>query len=153
MRRLGLVVALALAIPTFASAGVHNMAGCGLGAMVFDQNEKGPQIVAVTLNAVGSQTIGITIGTSGCTKSGKVVKGMETMAFAETNFPSLKRDMASGQGQYLDSFASLYGYKTAEQKAEFCKWVQARYETLVPTPETTAVEMLQRLESELPRQS
>lgn len=153
MRRLVLIMTVLMAVPALSSAGVHRMAGCGFGEMMVDKDETGPQILAATLNGIGSQTIGISLGTSGCTKSGKVVKGKETMAFTEANFPSLKRDMAAGQGQFLDTLASLYGYKTPEQKQGFCKWVQDKYDTLVPTPETTAVEMLERLESGLPRQS
>jgi len=153
MKKLGLVVAFVMAVPLSASAGVHNMGGCGLGTMLFEQNEQGPQILAATTNGIGSNTIAISVGTSGCTKDGRITKIAANIVFAETNFASLKRDMAVGQGQYLDSLASLYGYRTPEQKAEFSKFVQTRYETLVPTPKTTAAEMIERLDIELPVRS
>lgn len=145
---LGLMLACMVTAPAV-SAGVHNMAGCGLGAMVFAGNEKGPQVVAVTLNATGSQTFGITAGTLGCTKDGKVVKNKKRIVFAEANFPSLKREMAVGNGEYLDAFAALFDY----DDKEFGSWVRKNYTKLIPSTKTTASEMVRLIEAEIPVRS
>ncbi len=46
--------------------GTYGVAGCGLGSMVFGNQEGGIQVIAATLNGTGIQTFGITSGTSNC---------------------------------------------------------------------------------------
>src|SRR6476620_4123342 len=81
-----------------AYGGWYGMAGCGLGSLIFGPvNTPGAQILAATTNATfGSQTFGITSGTSNCVSGGVVALDREQTAFAEVNFNDLKRDMASG---------------------------------------------------------
>ncbi len=147
-KALGLALACLLTAPAV-FAGVHNMAGCGLGAIMFEDDKKGPQVIAVTLNATGSQTFGIMAGTQGCTQDGKVVKNKKRIAFAEANFPSLKREMAVGHGEYLDAFAALFDY----DDKEFGSWVQKNYKKLIPSTKTTAYEMVQLIEAQIPVRS
>ena len=145
-----LVASCAMAFSAAAQAGVHNMGGCGLGAMLFKENDKVSQVLAATTNGTfGNQTFGISTGSLGCTKDGMVKLDRERIVFAETNFASLKREMAQGQGKYLNSLASLYGYKTAEQKKAFSGLVQSKYETLIASERTTAAEMLTALDATL----
>src|SRR4051812_12106459 len=90
---LGLVPALALA------AGNHPMAGCGLGYLLFSNkdNTKVTQVLGATTNGTfGTQTFGISSGTSGCTEDGAVKFAKETELFAEVNLPNLRQDVARG---------------------------------------------------------
>jgi hypothetical protein len=130
--------------------GWYGMAGCGLGSMIFGPvNTPGAQILAATTNATfGSQTFGITSGTSNCVSGGVVALDREQTAFAEVNFTDLKHDMASGGGQYLTSFATLLGCD-AETKPALAKMVQARYEVLLPSEATTPVEMIQAVHTQI----
>jgi hypothetical protein len=119
------------------------MAGCGLGSIIFGPvNTPGPQILAATTNGTfGSQTFGITSGTSNCVSSGVVALEREQTAFAEVNFTDLKREMAAGGGEYVTSFATLLGCDDASKPA-LAKMMQARYETLLPSERTTPVELV-----------
>src|SRR5450432_2687117 len=84
-------------------------AGCGLGSMVFKDNGA-VQILAATTNGIfGNQTFAITSGTSNCAPGGVIKAQREQAAFAEVNFQDLKRNMASGGGEFLTSFATLLG--------------------------------------------
>lgn len=51
--------------------------GCGLGSMAWrGQRGIGPQVLAATTNgSFGTQTFGITFGTSGCDPDGRVTGG------------------------------------------------------------------------------
>ncbi|HAH06360.1 MAG TPA: Orotate phosphoribosyltransferase [Elusimicrobia bacterium] len=149
-----LALVVLVAMPSVALAGAQNMAGCGLGSMLFKENQMVHQIVAATTNGCfGNQTFGITTGTLGCTQDGRVAKNKERIVFVESNFISLKRDMAVGQGQYLNSLATLFGYQTPTEKEHFCKFIQTHYENLIPTETTTPIEVIERLESNLPVRS
>ena len=74
---------LAAAVLTFVAADAQaiDSTGCGLGSMAW-RGVSGPeaQILAVTTNtSTGSQTFGITFGTSGCDPDGRVTGGTQKM--------------------------------------------------------------------------
>jgi hypothetical protein len=126
------------------------MAGCGLGALIFGPvNTTGAQILAATTNTTfGSQTFGITSGTSNCVSGGVVALDREQTAFAEVNFTDLKHDMASGGGQYLSAFATLLGCTDATKPA-LAKMMQTRYEILLPSERTTPVELIEAVHAQI----
>ncbi len=144
-----LLVATGLMLPSLAMAkgGNHPMAGCGLGYVLFGNgdNSKIMQIFAATTNATsGSQTFGMTTGTSGCTEDGAVKFVKEAEVFAEVNLDTLKREMAAGQGDYVTSFARLLGVGEAETST-LISFFQTNYATLFPSASTTSGEMLASL--------
>ena len=94
------------------------MAGCGLGSMVVEDNNKWAQVGAAFLNGTGMQTFGISFGTSNCTEDGVATASREKDAFVEANLADLRRDLAVGQGEYLSSLAGLYGCQ-GERAAAF----------------------------------
>src|SRR5450755_2071456 len=104
---LGLTV---LMMPSFVMArGNHPMAGCGLGYLLLSNkdNEKSTQVLGATTNGTfGTQTFGISSGTSGCTQDGAVKMARATEVFADVNLASLRQEMATGQGDYVNTFAS-----------------------------------------------
>src|SRR5271169_4362483 len=107
---LSLIAAL---LPTLAlAAGNHPMAGCGLGYLLLSNkdNEKVTQVLGATTNGTfGTQTFGISSGTSGCTEDGAVKVARATEVFADVNLASLRQEMSAGQGEYVNTFASLLG--------------------------------------------
>jgi hypothetical protein len=133
-----------------AQAQGYGMAGCGLGALVFgNNNTTGPQILAATTNGLfGSQTFGITSGTSNCASGGIIKAQREQAAFAEVNFQDLKRNMATGGGEFLTSFATLLGCEDAA-KPELAKMTQSKYESILPTEKTTPMEMLSGVKAQI----
>ena len=155
MRKVGLGVGLALLLSLAGSVAHaqgkgYGMAGCGLGSLLFgNDNSKLMQILAATTNGTfGSTTFGITSGTSNCVEGGVVKAEREQAAFAEVNFQDLKRNMASGGGEYLTSFATLLGC-TDSAKPELAKMTQAKYETIVPSEKTTPGAMLMSVKAEI----
>ncbi len=146
----GLGIGLVMLGATAARADGFSMAGCGLGSLLFGSDDsKLMQILASTTNGTfGSQTFGITSGTSNCTSGGTVKAEREQAAFAEVNFHDLKRNMASGGGEFLTSFATLLGC-TDSAKPTFAKMAQDRYETLLPTTTTTPIQMLSSVKKEI----
>ncbi len=71
MRKLILSTGLALgalgALALSAHAAPYGEAGCGLGSMIFGDSPGFVQVLAATTNGCsGSQTFGITTGTSNC---------------------------------------------------------------------------------------
>src|SRR5216684_9197681 len=111
MKKLATLGVLVSLMPSLASArGNHPMAGCGLGYLLLSNkdNEKVTQVVGATTNGTfGSQTFGISSGTSGCTEDGTVKVARATEVYAEVNLDSLRREMAAGQGEFVNTFAKL----------------------------------------------
>jgi len=123
--------------------------GCGLGKLAWsdysNQKNIGPQVLMATTNGTfGSQTFGISTGTSGCTNDGKVMAEQKTTMFAQLNFENLSQEMAQGQGEHLASLATLMGVP-ADQHAAFFAMTQERYTTLVKTGEASPVAMVKAI--------
>jgi hypothetical protein len=139
-----------LSFSTAARAQGYGMAGCGIGALLFgNDNSKLMQILASTTNGLfGSQTFGVTSGTSNCTSGGVVKAEREQAAFAEVNFQDLKRNMASGGGEFLTSFSTLLGCEDSA-KPTFFKMTQTKYESILPATSTTPMGMLSSVKREI----
>jgi len=123
--------------------------GCGLGKLAWGdykgQKEIAPQVLMATTNGTfGSQTFGISTGTSGCTNDGKVMGQSKTIMFAEMNFENLSQEMAQGHGEHLASMATLMGVP-ADHQAEFFALTQERYTSLVKAGEASPVAMVKAL--------
>jgi hypothetical protein len=146
---LGLMAAL---LPSLAIArGNHPMGGCGLGYLLLanKDNDKVTQILGATTNGTfGNQTFGITSGTSGCTEDGAVKMARATEVYVDVNFDSLRREMASGNGEYVNTLASMLG-ATDSSRPQMVRFFQTEYQSLFPQAETTSTEMLNVLAEKL----
>ncbi len=142
MKRILLAAAVVLGA-NFAQA--QGDAGCGLGSMIIQENTKLMQILAATTNGTfGSQTFGISTGTSNC-KSQQIVRNDKAIQyFTEANQADLSREIAQGQGEKLQTLASLYGCQGDAQRA-FATKAQASYSSIVPTSDVTAEAMVQNM--------
>jgi hypothetical protein len=105
----GFVAAATLTLAAVASgADKYGPAGCGLGSLIFEPNSGFTQVLAATTNGTfGSQTFGISSGTSNCEGNGGGKASAK--AFVETNRVALAKDIARGQGETIDSLAKLAG--------------------------------------------
>jgi hypothetical protein len=128
----------------------YGQAGCGLGAMLFgSDNGTGKQILAATTNGLfGTQTFGITSGTSNCTSGGIIKAEREQAAFAEVNFQDIKANMAAGGGEFLASFATLLGCEDSS-KVTLAKMSQEKFEVIVPGTSTTPIQMLTTIKQQI----
>ena len=147
---LGVFAALAFTMSSQpVSAGKYGMAGCGLGSIIFASGQDADkaindsrvkQVLAATTNGTfGSQTFGITTGTSNCTSGGVALDDKEQLMFAEANLKQLSRDMAQGSGEYVTAFSSLMGCSV---DAGFGSHAQKNYETYFPASGTTPEQLV-----------
>jgi hypothetical protein len=126
----------------------YGTAGCGLGSMVFG-NEAGPiQILAATTNGTfGSQTFGMTTGTSNCGKGIIDVSENSSLAqFVENNMDNLAKDIARGNGESLNTLAELTGVSEAQKPAVFAK-LQANFSTIFSSEKVQVVEVVNQIVS------
>jgi hypothetical protein len=90
----------------------YGPAGCGLGSLIFEPNSGFTQIFAATTNGTfGTQTFGISSGTSNC--SDTAGGSASAKAFVETNRTALAKDIARGQGETIESLSRLGGCANA----------------------------------------
>jgi hypothetical protein len=125
--------------------------GCGLGKLVWADYSKqksiAPQVLQSTTNgASGSQTFGITSGTSGCTNDGTIMAQYKVDVFAAVNYDNLSQEMAQGGGEHLTSLAELMGI-SEEQRSEFFALAQARFASLIQSGDATPAAMIKTLQS------
>ena len=118
----------AVLFATSLSAEVHRNTGCGLGSMLIDnQNTVTKQVLAASTNVIfGNQTFGITSGTMNCNKPIVLVRNEQVEKFVADNMDSLAAEIASGNGENLDTLSTLLNIKDKEVfsqklKANFSK--------------------------------
>ena len=86
----------------------YGPAGCGLGSLIFKPDSGFTQIFAATTNgSSGTQTFGVSSGTSNCDTGAGNAKSAK--AFVQTNRAALAKDIARGRGETISSLAALAG--------------------------------------------
>lgn len=148
MKKLLIVMLLlAVAAPALAGQAASNT-GCGLGTMLWENNADGSVISqslqATTNGTFGNQTFGITSGTSGCAQPANLIKNDKLLAFTADNLDLLARDIASGQGETLDTVAELLDVPAAERPA-FGAALQSNFDQIFVTGTETAGVVLDRI--------
>lgn len=92
-------------------SGGYGSAGCGLGSMLFSPSNGFTQVFAATTNGTsGTQTFGISSGTSNCDASG--YQAGSTAAYIQTNRAALAKDSARGKGATIAGLSDLAGCKS-----------------------------------------
>jgi len=115
--------------------------------MIFKDNTPAQQILAATTNGIsGNQTFGITTGTLGCSKGGLLKASKEREVYIAANFRSLSQELAQGQGEYATTLASVMGCRK-DAVPSFLNYAKANYGSIFATPQTTATDVLQSLQS------
>ena len=132
----------------FGAVSFANDAGCGLGSMVMGKNSKVSQVLAITTNGTFSnQLLGVISVTSGCNASSIVKYKADAIKVAETNFESLKMDMARGEGEALSSIGSIFGCQS-HSLHQFSKFSQKNFSEIV-NPQSTPSQVIESLDSKL----
>jgi len=147
--RLGVAVLSLSAAPVWAAENPDTGPGCGLGKLAWgeyrNQKDIAPQVMQSTTNGTfGSQTFGISFGTSGCTNNGVIMSEHKTSVFAALNFENLSQDMARGDGEHLSSLAELMSIPR-ENRSEFYALAQLQYQSMIQSGESTPAAMLKAL--------
>jgi hypothetical protein len=114
----------------FAVSQSHENVGCGLGTMIWQGRADGSSLFqafqATTNGTFGSQTFGVTSGTSECRQPSKFVSNERLKEFVVANMDNLAKDIAQGRGETLDAFADLMQVP-AEKRPEFYRKLQMNF--------------------------
>lgn len=117
--------------------------GCGLGYQLFGE-QKGivTQIVTGTTNmSTFTQWFGITSGTSGCSKASGLVNN-DTHKFVDDNMDKLALDISKGNGESLETLATLL---KVEDKEKFATKLQENFDKLFTSEEITSGELIENI--------
>ena len=124
-----------------ANAQAYDSTGCGLGSMAWrGQSGIVPQVLAATTNGFfGTQTFGISTGTSGCDPNGRVSGGTGRMllAFLENNMEQFALDAAAGQGETLVTVAGILNV----DEASLANKLQSNFGVLFASNDVDAVDL------------
>ena len=131
MKKLILTLGVAVALAPMTSMAANSGPGCGLGKMVWDGQEgMVANVLASTTNGTfGSQTFGMTSGTSECDGDAVVSNEHQKKIFVASNADSLAMEAAQGGGMHLTSLAELMGIQEQDRDA-FFKMTQKNYDDI-----------------------
>jgi hypothetical protein len=137
-----MVASLLVAAPAMADPD----AGCGLGTVLWEGKDgKVWKLFASTTNQwAGTQTIGITLGSSGCGTGGTVKKSARVQTFVGSNFDQVARAMAVGEGETLEALAVLLEIAPSDRDV-FYRLTQSRFSTIFASERVTAGDVVTSL--------
>ena len=135
------VIASTLLLTSSLSAEVHRNTGCGLGSMIIEnQNTVAKQVLAATTNGTfGNQTFGITTGSLNCNKPYTVVSNEKIEKFVADNMDALAVDIATGNGENLDTLSTLM---QVDDKASFSKLLKANFSKIYSSADVTSADVI-----------
>jgi hypothetical protein len=111
-----------------------NSSMCGIGWKVADKISVFAASVRSTTNSYTS-SFAMTSGTSGCKRHKIVLKEQKPLYYVASNFENLKAEMAQGQGEFIQEFASVYNCPAKP----FARFLQGHYPQIISanaTPES-----------------
>jgi Protein of unknown function (DUF3015) len=122
--------------------------GCGLGSMAFQGNDGLiSQVFAATTNGTfGNQTFGITSGTSNCEQFKTFTSNETINTFVAENMDGLAKDIARGQGEYLDAFAGLIAVPESQRPAMYAS-LQAHFSQIYTSDSVSYLDVLRNIDS------
>jgi hypothetical protein len=99
------------------SFGADGSSGCGPGWFILKDNSLLSSALRFTTNTLFAPvtTIGMTFGTSNCTRHKIVLHEKETLYFVEQNFYELKNQVARGTGSHVIALAQTMGCQSDTQ--------------------------------------
>ncbi|MGM0575442.1 MAG: DUF3015 family protein [Myxococcota bacterium] len=135
------LLALVAFTPT-SHADPYGVAGCGFGAVLFDDSpSKFKQVLAATSNGLlGNQTFAITSGTSRCGEPAEEIAGAK--AFVEANRQALAHDIARGDGETIANLSSLAGCQDSKAVGAT---LQGSFPDIFPRPDVADTEVSDRV--------
>ncbi len=142
---IGLVISLMTIGLAYAGSPKDNC-GCGWGTMIFEgKTGLVHQVLAATTNgSFGNQTFGISSGTAECEKAASFASNAPLNRFVADNMDNLARDIAMGQGEYLDTLAALMEVPMGERE-DFSVTLQANFPEIYPADSVTHVEVIENI--------
>jgi hypothetical protein len=143
-----LVLFILVAATSIAEAGVARQnAGCGVGTMIFgDKDSLLFEMLATTTNGCfGNQTFGMSSGTLGCAPMKGVVSNEKINLYVADNMDNLAKDIAKGNGEYLETLALLMNVSENEKQVFFTK-LQANFNNIYTSSDVKSTEVVKNIE-------
>lgn len=142
---LGAVLACSIVCLASNAKAIDSTGGCGLGSMAW-RGQSGiiPQSLAMTTNGFfGSNTFGVTFGTSGCDPNGRITGGTGRMmlAFLEDNMEQFAMDAAAGKGETIETLAGIMNVDSDKLGKE----VQRNFAYIFPNDDVEAADVTLRV--------
>ncbi|MCP3926634.1 MAG: DUF3015 domain-containing protein [Desulfobacterales bacterium] len=129
---IALTVVAMMSAPTLANT-VAQDCGCGLGKILIGEKEGLVwNLLGTCLNATGSQTIAMSVGTFECDYGGKFVNNDKVNSFVADNLDNLAIDIASGNGESLKALAEMAEI-SAENQPVFFSQLKSNFDNIYPT--------------------
>ena len=140
------VITFVVALSGFVWAVDSKNTGCGLGSIAWEgQNGLVSQTFAATTNGTfGNQTFGITSGTSNCEQYSTFTENRKLNTYVADNMDNLARDIARGQGEYLNTLAVLMEVPEAK-RATFSSRLQDHFSDIYSSEKVTHSDVLQKI--------
>ena len=122
--------------------------GCGLGSLAWEGNDGLiSQVSAATTNGTfGTQTFGITSGTSNCTQYSEWTSNEKVNVFVADNMDSLAKDIAKGKGEHLDTLASLMNVPQKDRTA-FSSKLQKNFTRIYTSESVSPTDVVRNIEA------
>ena len=140
----GLVLISASSVANAGAAGGDG--GCGWGNALF-KGQSGPAshiLAGITNVTTGNNTFGMTTGTNGCSTTGTLSYGGQSVVSAIMN--EFSEDVARGEGEALNTVAVVYGVEPQDRDT-FAKVMHNNFATIFPNEDVTAEEMMVSIEA------
>jgi hypothetical protein len=139
----GLVLISASSVANAGAAGGDG--GCGWGNALFKgQSGTATHVLAGITNAItGNNTFGMTTGTNGCSTTGTLGYGGQSVV--SSIMDEFSEDVARGEGDALDTVSVVYGVD-AQDRDIFAKVMHENFTTLFPSEDVTADEVMASIE-------
>jgi hypothetical protein len=96
---------------------------------------------ATTNGSTGTQTFGISSGTSDCQQPSKVVSNEKLNEFVRANLDNLAKDIAIGKGETLDTFAEMLGIPQT-RTAAFNAKLQANFDRVFTSDQVVLAQVI-----------
>lgn len=93
---------------------VDSSSGCGVGWMIAPKQSIVSSATRAVVNVMFSNSIAMTLGTSGCAQHSIVKNESKGMHYAEANFLPLMMEIPAAAGQFVNGFASVLGCSDAQ---------------------------------------
>ncbi len=152
MKRGAIVFVLIAAIACFGTVAFASQSntGCGVGSIIFNGKDGlVSQLSAITTNGIfGNQTFGITSGTLNCSQFRGIVSNEQVNRYVAENMDNLAKDIAQGNGEYLNTLAILLDVKDNDRSA-FNSKLQSNFSKIYTSNNVTNVEVVKNIESVL----
>lgn len=137
-----LMTILTFSLTTYAA---DSSSGCGPGWYILKKNSLLSSALRSTTNgfSMPTATIGMTFGTSNCTKHSIVKLEKERIKFATENYYEIAGNTSKGQGEYLMAYGELMGC-SSQSLPTFAKEMQKNFQSVFPTSSVQPRELVKK---------